>query len=759
MVNGPIINVESVLDLHVQGAIGTFSVTPAAPDTPSIPVKYIQTHITFDLDGGHKERLFQNLRPVREVFQTKDLGFEDLMQRDIDDGRVSTELIKYLLEPGNVVKFFPPIVAVIVPVGAQNKLVAAYPDIVDEPRVPAENGGYARCIQRSGPKGKESFEFEQLEVGAQLLEFDNARLRINTNKCKIVIVDGQHRAMALLALYRNIKGWPDNTAAFRHYYTRWTPEHLEEFDLTNISLPIAICAFPTLTGESPPLRVTEACRAIFLALNKNAKPVTRARNILLNDRDLVPFFERSILEEIKAYDPNSPNRLRLWNFELDAEKDSRVLSSAVALSGVMHLHQLLERILMLNQKPRAFHVQGTSNYWLKKHIDDTILRRLDGANILGAELAANTTRYSFTAEALKSLQDSFRKRYLRYIIKGFQEFVPYAALAGAASDIEVNLRAQTDKRAHAMLFEGQGVLRVFKQYVEQLSKEAVEQRDQKRVKQATELDAILSELKVLQDTVTRYEDEFRQKRAQKLLVSVTASKLPNLVSHVDKLYKDDLNAAAFQIALFATFFFMMEDFHGQEGELRLRGDEAEMGLFDDYLSCINGFFAPKTDAEAKRLLSVFLGSVSGAFGSPNMMVSPSSTNLRSIVIPGELKPDEWPRFRYIFLELWRPKDEKLSTLTETYRLESRVEVLKSYYRQRVKIHCKEKGIDEKQLTENDENRLKKSAKNQFEDALVELLGPLPAAEHATLNAALDKPVPPSEEEITPQVVDEEAEAE
>src|SRR3984957_5559069 len=132
MVLGPIINVTSVLDLPVEGALGTFSVTPAAPDAPSIPVKYIQTHITFDLDGGQKERLFQNLAPVREIFQTKDLGFEDLMQRDIDDGRVSTELIKYLLEPGAAVKFFPPIVAVVVPVGPQNRLLPAYPDIAEE---------------------------------------------------------------------------------------------------------------------------------------------------------------------------------------------------------------------------------------------------------------------------------------------------------------------------------------------------------------------------------------------------------------------------------------------------------------------------------------------------------------------------------------------------------------------------------------------------------------------------------------------------
>jgi hypothetical protein len=236
----PILNVVSGLDLEISGAMGTFSVTPALPESPSIPVKYIQTHISFDLDGGHKERLFSNLLPVREIFQTKDLGFDDLMQRDIDDGRVSTELIPYLLEPGQAVKFFPPIVAVIVPVGPQKQLLNSYPAITEEE---IADNGFTRKIQRSGPKGKESFEFEQLEVGGDILEFDNARLRINTNRCKIVIVDGQHRAMALLALYRNIKGWPDNTAAVKHYYTRWSHEHLGQFDLRNVSLPMAICAF------------------------------------------------------------------------------------------------------------------------------------------------------------------------------------------------------------------------------------------------------------------------------------------------------------------------------------------------------------------------------------------------------------------------------------------------------------------------------------------------------------------------------------
>src|SRR5262249_690666 len=152
---------------------------------------------------------------------------------------------------------------------------------------------------------------------------------------------------------------------------------------------------------------------------------------------------------------------------------------------------------------------------------------------------------------------------------------------------------------------------------------------------------------------------------------------------------------AFQIALFATFFFMMEDFHGRDnGELRLSGDEAEMAMFDEYVACLNGFFAPKADSEVKRVISTFVGSLSGTFGSPTMAVSQSETTLRSIVIPTELKPDEWPRFRYIFLELWRPQDAVLADLIRGYREQSRKDVLSAFFRQKVKIHCRAKGIEE-----------------------------------------------------------------
>jgi hypothetical protein len=88
-----------------------------------------------------------------------------------------------------------------------------------------------------------------------------------------------------------------------------------------------------------------------------------------------------------------------------------------------------------------------------------------------------------------------------------------------------------------------------------------------------------------------------------------------------------------------------------------------------------------------------------------------------------------------------------------------MDVLKAFYRQKIKIYCKEKGIDEKQVSEAVDTRLKKEARNQFENALAELVINLPDAERIALNAMLDKPVPPSEEEITPQASEDDPEEE
>ena len=91
----------SALDLLLEGAIGSFKVGKKNSTERSLEVRYMLTHVSLDPQAVEDQKLLERLMPVREVFDLKELDFDEIMQRDIDDARVSLELIPYLLDEGN----------------------------------------------------------------------------------------------------------------------------------------------------------------------------------------------------------------------------------------------------------------------------------------------------------------------------------------------------------------------------------------------------------------------------------------------------------------------------------------------------------------------------------------------------------------------------------------------------------------------------------------------------------------------------------
>ena len=107
---------------------------------------------------GANEEVLKHLAPVREIFPTVDLEFDEIMQRDIDDARVSSDLVPYLLDhkSRDLVKLFPPIIVVVLPVKAyENKPADLYPKVTTDVEVTPE--GHEAQITRSGVKGQEVF--------------------------------------------------------------------------------------------------------------------------------------------------------------------------------------------------------------------------------------------------------------------------------------------------------------------------------------------------------------------------------------------------------------------------------------------------------------------------------------------------------------------------------------------------------------------------------------------------------------------------
>ncbi|MFT3856561.1 MAG: hypothetical protein QM742_03280 [Aquabacterium sp.] len=83
--------------------------------------------------------------------------------------------------------------------------------------------------------------------------------------------------MALLALYRNLTGgWSDaRRSPYEGYYKVWPEKEIRTYNLSELQLPVLICAFPQLDGTlAQDIDVVRAARRVFLTLNKTAKKVS-----------------------------------------------------------------------------------------------------------------------------------------------------------------------------------------------------------------------------------------------------------------------------------------------------------------------------------------------------------------------------------------------------------------------------------------------------------------------------------------------------
>lgn len=714
------LSVTSALNLTLEGSTGSFSVGRDAGSDQTVEVKYFLTHVGLNLMSGSNEELLRHLAPVREVFPSRDLDFNELMQRDIDDARVSSELVPYLLDrkSRDLVKLFPPIVVVVMPVETNaNRPAERYAKVTREQRV--ENGHNSEIV-RSGGAGQEMFEFIQPLVGGKLFQHDLVRLKLNTNRTRLVIVDGQHRAMALLALYRNLKqDWEDkNKAPYRDYYEEWTPNYIRGFELANISLPVMFCTFPALdeTFEGD-YDVIQAARSIFLTLNKTARQVSQSRNRLLDDNDIIALFLRNTLSTIKTRDDIlAPTPVRIHNIELDQAHDRVRLESAIALSGVNHIYYLIEHI-MLNRledvsgaKPRA------GNYYLRSDLGNGALRRLDGDNLLGADVAGSTSRFIYTAEAGAVLETAFREKYGAVIVSTFDQFAPFDAHASAVLWLDEQLRAQANTKIRPILFEGQGIGRTFDTHRNYLASKV---RDKEFGDEAPKLEEILARLTATQRLVGDFETKFKEERARRFIASSadkktlrteTGAPLSKVVTFVTSLYENVFTTVAFQTALIAGFFGELERANIERekiGEAPLDTTET----FNVFIKDINAFFRIERTGAFRRLVELFQGTLGEDVA--DWKITPSASTFSRVVYRGEMQPAQWPKYKYLLLELWRATDTPLAATLTAQRDIARRQIFSSLEKEYQKEFLERNLRREETLTTSERSEIRNAAYDAF----------------------------------------------
>ncbi|RZM78647.1 DNA sulfur modification protein DndB [Leptolyngbya iicbica] len=724
------LDAQPALDLYLEGSVGAFSVGAARTGQNSVEVKYFLTHVGLDFSNTSNDALLSHLAPVREIFGSESLDFDEIMQRDIDDARVSSELIPYLLDEksADLIKFFPPIVVVVLPlVENEEKPAKFYPKVHEIKK--EDDAGKGNFILRSGFPGKEVFQFEQRIKSGDILNHDLARLRINTYKTSLVIIDGQHRAMALLALYRNLKEgqWSsERRLPFKDYYSEWTKNYIQGFQLKEIKLPVILCTFPSLdeTYEGD-CDLRKASRLIFLTLNKTARKVSDSRNKLLDDSDLIASFMRRCLSQIKQKDSRSNYSLRIFNVELDQFDDKLKIKSPIAVTGVSHLYYMIEH-LMLNESKNVQGISSRSGKFYKRKDLESFgcFKRLDGRNLLGSDLSEVTQRDNFTVEAELALADAFMDSYGKIVISALEKFTPFEFHNQAVLALEKRILANQDTRLRPILFEGQGISRVFEAHRTNLRQKI---KDDYFSGKVPELESIADQL---DGTARRIDDsihDFHIDRATNYISNVSdkaqfksdSGKLSiGFVRWLNDLYDNVYTTVAFQSALVCGFWGELEKANREI--LDSGGSLLDAGkAFSEFISQINDFFIPKTSAHFRRLVKVFTGELSGSIA--EWRVIQSNQAFRKVVYRGEMQPDQWPKYKYLMLEIWNPSDEYFRNLVHAERRKCRRAVMSSLYKFQKSTYCQQNMVREESLSDKEIRDVFNTAFNTY-SALIKNIG-------------------------------------
>lgn len=442
---------------RAQGTYGEFT-------TRSGRVAYLMTNAQLSEAGvvDHQRRLTSKLRPVREVLDVKSMSFAQLLQRDLDDNRVANELVPYLLrvsERGPA--FLPPILAVLLPFTADQPSSFDPPTELDD-LVEEDGGHYAR--QAFGP----AFAVDRLvdPDTRDRSDLPLGRLVWNEERARLVVLDGQHRAMALLAIDRTLhNGWNDlRSQRYRSFYQPKVRAALAEHTgaLEMLQVPVTLCWFP-----DPSVSPHQAARKLFVDVNKNARPPSRDRLVLLSDEDLADVFTRAMLDRIT--EPDAQTLLPLASIEYDNPTENSLRhgrwSAIITLQSLLNMteHTVFGPAKYVTDVTAAIRGRGpvdVGDFFREQlDIDGLFPQEIDQAG--GQPFArADLSRYIFP----RSVQDSLRQRFLETWGQGLLELLsqvaPFRAHHECLRELESTWEPaalEADLLAREALFEGVGM--------------------------------------------------------------------------------------------------------------------------------------------------------------------------------------------------------------------------------------------------------------------------------------------------------------
>lgn len=271
----PAVTAQPVYNERLPGVFGEFG------SGSGLQAFYLQTTIS--------PQYLRKISLVKDIPGSERWRVRDLFQREVDQLRVAEGLVPYLADRERI-KFFNALILTVLPMDETNgHVLAQMPRVVE--KAEKEAGREWVALEREGlfrvrwPRGQQQY----------------AELQWNSDRSRIVAIDGQHR---LSALKRLASVW-SNTQRVRHGdLDEALGEEPPTFTGSFLEwrIPVIVVSFRAARGRREPPSVLEVVRSIFVDINTKAQRVGEARKVLLDDTSVNAVAAQELLEHAHAND-------------------------------------------------------------------------------------------------------------------------------------------------------------------------------------------------------------------------------------------------------------------------------------------------------------------------------------------------------------------------------------------------------------------------------------------------------------------------
>ena len=218
-------------------------------------ILFLQTVITAaELDGIH---LISNI-PGSEKWNVK-----DLFQRDVDDERVTNDIIPYFKDQHKI-KYFSPITLILLPTENGKRDIIKEIEFIEPQIIDNAVEGNINTIYEK----KSFYKLNLYKTNDQI-----ASLEWSDKNCYLVAIDGQHRLSGLM---------------------RWKKAPDSNFE--DWKIPVVILTILKVDRDKSVANLLEIVRKTFVYINQKSEKINMARAILLNDESVNAICTQELIE-------------------------------------------------------------------------------------------------------------------------------------------------------------------------------------------------------------------------------------------------------------------------------------------------------------------------------------------------------------------------------------------------------------------------------------------------------------------------------